>query len=111
MNFDELMDQVNRRAEARRASDREMARLAGMTIEEFDADTTAPDPLGEQRDDYECLHCDYGSDRLLDVLAHIRSAHNMGVCRVADHIRCNIAVRTPRRIPPLPPRWDPFGGI
>jgi len=43
MTYEELMDQVNRRAEARRASDREMARLAGMTIEKFDADTTVYD--------------------------------------------------------------------
>ena len=27
-----------------RASDEEVARLAGMTVAEFDADTTAPDP-------------------------------------------------------------------
>ena len=27
------------------ASDREVARLSGMTIEEYDADVTAPDPL------------------------------------------------------------------
>ena len=32
----------------KRASDEEVARLAGMTIAEFDADTTAPDPEQEQ---------------------------------------------------------------
>jgi len=108
MNFDELMYQVNRRAEARRASDREMARLNGMTIEEFDADTTAPDPPGDQFD-YQCLHCDYGSDDLMDVVRHL-STHGIGACRIGDHIRCNIAVLAPTRIPQPPPGWNPFGG-
>ena len=44
MTFGELMDQINRRAAERRASDRAIAEAAGMSIEEFDADTTAPDP-------------------------------------------------------------------
>ena len=44
-NFDEFMKTINGRADRRRASDAEVARLSGVTIEQFDADTTAPDPL------------------------------------------------------------------
>ena len=34
--------------QALRAGDEEVARLVGLTIAEFDADTTAPDPGAEQ---------------------------------------------------------------
>jgi len=46
-SYDELMGKVNRRAEARRASDRAVAKATRQTIEEFDADATAPDPRTE----------------------------------------------------------------
>lgn len=52
-SFDKLMEQINHKREAERASDLEIARLSGVTIEEFDADTTAPDPL---EDDDEQVH-------------------------------------------------------
>jgi len=39
------MEQISRKREAERASDREVARLSGVTVEEFDADTTAADPI------------------------------------------------------------------
>jgi len=42
--FDEMMERIERRREQERASDKAIAALSGMTIEEFDADTTALDP-------------------------------------------------------------------
>jgi len=42
--FDEMMERIERRREQERASDKAIAALSGMTIHEFDADTTAPDP-------------------------------------------------------------------
>jgi len=39
-----ILDQLNERIARRQASDRELMRLTRQTIEEFDADTTAPDP-------------------------------------------------------------------
>ena len=39
-----LLTQLDARCDRKRASDEEVARLGGMTIEQFDADTTAPDP-------------------------------------------------------------------
>ena len=44
----DIIDRLNARIARDQASDREVARLAGMTIEEFDADTTAPDPADEE---------------------------------------------------------------
>ena len=43
-----LLAQLDARCARKRASDEEVARLAGMTIAEFDADTTALDPGAEQ---------------------------------------------------------------
>ena len=40
-----IVDELNAKIERDRASDAEAARLAGMTPEEFDADTTVPDPV------------------------------------------------------------------
>ena len=40
-----LIDQLNARIVRNQASDREVARLSGMTIAEYDTDVTAPDPL------------------------------------------------------------------
>jgi len=48
--FDEMMERIERRREQERASDRAIAALSGMTIEEFDADTTAPDPRENDAD-------------------------------------------------------------
>ena len=39
-----ILDQLNERIARLQASDIELAQLTGQTIEEFDADTTAPDP-------------------------------------------------------------------
>ena len=39
-----LLAQLDARCARKRASDEEVARLAGMTVAEFDADTAAPDP-------------------------------------------------------------------
>ena len=39
-----LLAQLDAYCARNRASDEEVARLAGMTIAEFDADTAAPDP-------------------------------------------------------------------
>ena len=41
-----LIDDLARRIERGKASDRELARIAGQTIAEMDADTRAPDPVG-----------------------------------------------------------------
>ena len=43
----DLIDRLNTYCDRGRASDRKLARLSGQTIEEFDADTTAPDPTGD----------------------------------------------------------------
>ena len=43
-----LLAQLDARCARNRASDEEVARLVGMTIAEFDADTTAPDPGAEE---------------------------------------------------------------
>ena len=40
----DFLTQLDTRCAQKRASDEEVARLAGMTIAEFDADTTALDP-------------------------------------------------------------------
>jgi len=45
----DLLAQLDACRERNRASDEEVARLAGMTVAEFDADTTAPDPVGEEQ--------------------------------------------------------------
>ena len=39
----DLIAKLNAKIEQGKASDREVARLAGMTVAEFDADTTARD--------------------------------------------------------------------
>ena len=44
----DFLTQLDTRCACKRASDEEVARLAGMTIAEFDADTTAPDPGAEE---------------------------------------------------------------
>ena len=49
--YDKLMAQINKRAADRRASDREIARLSGVSVAELDADTTAPDPRAEDEAD------------------------------------------------------------
>lgn len=41
----EWYDQLLEKTERNKASDAEVARLSGMTLEEFDADVTAPDPI------------------------------------------------------------------
>lgn len=43
----EIIDRLNRQIEHQQASDREVARLTGLTIDEYDADTMAPDPEEE----------------------------------------------------------------
>ena len=43
--FDELMAGINKRADDRMASDREVAKAAGTTVRKLDADTTKADPL------------------------------------------------------------------
>ena len=43
------LEVLDRRTQQRRASDREVARLTGQTIAEYDADTTAPDPVDCQQ--------------------------------------------------------------
>jgi len=43
--FDEMMERIESRREQERASDKAIAALSGMTIDEFDADTTVPDPI------------------------------------------------------------------
>jgi len=40
-----IIDDLTAKCNRKRASEDEVARLAGMTPAEFDADTTAPDPL------------------------------------------------------------------
>jgi len=42
-SYEHLMAQIEKKREAKRASDLEVARLTGQTIGQFDADTTAPD--------------------------------------------------------------------
>jgi len=39
-----VLDELDAICARNRASDEEVARLVGMTVKEFDADTTAPDP-------------------------------------------------------------------
>ena len=39
-----LLAYLDARCARKRAGDEEVARLVGMTVKEFDADTTAPDP-------------------------------------------------------------------
>ena len=46
--YDNLMADVITRRDTRRGGDREAAKLAGMTISEFDADTTAPDQCQDE---------------------------------------------------------------
>jgi len=43
-----LLAQLDARRAEKRASDEEVTRLAGMTPDEFDADTTAPDPVEDE---------------------------------------------------------------
>ena len=43
--FDDLMNQVNSKRDAKRASDRAVAKATGTTVRKLDADTTVPDPL------------------------------------------------------------------
>ena len=45
MNLDELMAGINKRADDRMASDREVAKAAGTTVRKLDADTTKADTL------------------------------------------------------------------
>jgi hypothetical protein len=40
----DLIDRLNTRIERGKAGDRAVAKLSGMTVAEFGADTTAPDP-------------------------------------------------------------------
>ena len=49
--YNQELSKINQR----QASDREVARLVGMTIEQFDADTTAPDEREE------CTECPWFS--------------------------------------------------
>jgi len=42
-----IIRNLDARIARNQASDREVARLSGMTIEEYDADVTAPDPRGD----------------------------------------------------------------
>ena len=42
----DIVDRIAARIARDQASDREVARLTGQTIEEYDADTTAPDQAG-----------------------------------------------------------------
>ena len=42
--FDKLMNQVNNRRDAKRASDRAVAKATGTTVRKLDADTTKADP-------------------------------------------------------------------
>jgi len=44
----DFLAQLDARVARKRASDDEVARLAGMTVAEFDADTAAPDPGAEE---------------------------------------------------------------
>ena len=46
--FAVLIAHLDARCARKRASDEEVARLAGMTVAEFDADTAAPDPGAEE---------------------------------------------------------------
>lgn len=55
MNHDDFLDSLNRRAERRRASDRAVARAAGITVAELDQDTTRPDESGETAADIETV--------------------------------------------------------
>jgi len=43
-----LLAQLDARCAEKRASDEEVARLAGMTPDGFDADATAPDPVEDE---------------------------------------------------------------
>ena len=45
-----LIDKLNKRIEQGQASDRAVAQAAGVTLREFDADTTAPDERPECTD-------------------------------------------------------------
>jgi len=45
--YDELMDKINRKRQRERASDRAVAQAEEISIEEFDADTTAPDTVSD----------------------------------------------------------------
>ena len=48
LDLDKLIGQIERKRERERADDRAIAEAVGMTIEEFDADTTAPDPRPDE---------------------------------------------------------------
>jgi hypothetical protein len=61
-----IIDTLNAKIDLNRASDDEVARIVGMTVEEFDADTTAPDPT-DTNDVFNrfCTAWGITSDRLL----------------------------------------------
>jgi hypothetical protein len=57
-----IIDELNAQVARKRASDREIARIAGMTVEEYDTDTTArtaasrESEMDKKPNCYECIY-------------------------------------------------------